>query len=187
MNHFEAAFNRLILIEGGYSNDPADSGGRTMYGITERVARRNGYKGNMASLPLEVAQQIYRAQYWDTLALDAVAARSRPSVAEELFDTAVNCGVAVAGTFLQRCLNALNRQEQYYSDIVADGLIGPATLGALSAYVSRRGIDQGVLVLLRMLNALQGERYIALAEKREKDEEFIYGWFLHRVKIEEGN
>ncbi|MCE2646464.1 MAG: hypothetical protein LW835_14895, partial [Burkholderiaceae bacterium] len=31
---FAAAFARLIAVEGGYVNDPADSGGRTNWGIT---------------------------------------------------------------------------------------------------------------------------------------------------------
>jgi len=35
--------------------------------------------------------------------------------------------------------------------------------------------------LYKMLNALQGAYYIELAERREKDEDFIYGWFKHRV------
>ena len=35
--------NHIIEIEGGYVNDPNDSGGETNYGVTEKVARDNGY------------------------------------------------------------------------------------------------------------------------------------------------
>ena len=36
-------------------------------------------------------------------------------------------------------------------------------------------------VMLRMLDAQQGAFYMDLAERRPKDERFVYGWFLHRV------
>jgi lysozyme family protein len=178
---FDAAFQKVVMVEGGYSDNPADSGGRTMYGITEVVARRNGYRGEMKTLPLETAKAIYRAQYWDLLRLDDVSAASA-QLAEELFDTAVNCGVGIAGTFLQRSLNALNREQADYQDIEADGLVGPATLSALRAFLSRRGAN-GVTVLLRALNGLQAARYIELSERRQKDEAFVFGWLLNRVKI----
>lgn len=178
---FERAFREQIPIEGGYSDNPRDSGGQTMYGITEAVARRNGYRGAMRDMPLETARQMYKAQYWDLVRLDGVNALSA-ALAQELFDIAVNSGPSVAGRFLQRALNALNNKQQYYSDLVVDGIVGPATLAALRAYLDRRGTI-GETVALRALNALQGARYISLAERREKDEEFVYGWILKRVVI----
>lgn len=178
---FDLAFARVLGIEGDFSDDPADSGGATRFGITEQVARAHGYKGDMRELPLETAKQIYRRDYWDRLSLDAVARLSFP-IAEELFDTAVNCGQGVAGTWLQRCLNALNRQQKDYPDVVVDGVVGPRTVEALGAYLAHRK-QHGEKVLLRALNALQGAHYISLAEKRAKDEAFVYGWFLNRVVI----
>jgi hypothetical protein len=32
-----------------------------------------------------------------------------------------------------------------------------------------------------MLNSLQGSSYVEIAERREKDEKWIYGWFKNRV------
>ena len=58
--------------------------------------------------------------------------------------------------------------------------MGPSTLKALNAYLTKRG-TQGELVLLRALNCLQGAFYIELVERRYKDEVFIYGWLLNRV------
>ena len=37
----------VIGREGGYSNHPADRGGPTRWGVTEAVARANGYRGDM--------------------------------------------------------------------------------------------------------------------------------------------
>lgn len=176
---FERAFHDVVMVEGGYANDPSDSGGKTMWGITEAVARRNGYQGEMRNMPLEKAKAIYWSQYWDLLRLDGVDALSA-AIAHELFDTAVNCGVGVAGVFLQRALNAFNRQQTLYPDIAVDGLIGPGTLHAFRAYMQGRGTE-GETVMLRALNSLQGERYIRLAEQREKDERFVFGWFSKRV------
>src|SRR3546814_19936588 len=80
-------------------------------------------------------------------------------VAEELFDTGVNMGPAVAVGFLQRALNALNRNGRDWADLAVDRSIGPATLGALRALLRVRG-QAGACVLVRAMNALQGARYI---------------------------
>lgn len=179
---FVESFARVIGIEGRYSNDPADSGGETMYGITVRTARAYGYQGPMALMPLSVAHSIYREVYWDRLRLDQVAALAGARVADELFDSAVNCGTETAGKWLQRCVNVLNQNATWWADIPVDGAVGRLTIDALTAFVARRG-REGCTVLLRMLNALQGAHYIALAEARQKDEKFVYGWVLNRVEI----
>ena len=57
--------NHVIEIEGGYVDDPSDSGGETNYGITKAVARRYGYAGHMRDLPREVAYQIYEANSFE--------------------------------------------------------------------------------------------------------------------------
>ncbi len=178
---FDSAFDELLGIEGDYSDDPADSGGATRYGITEAVARRHGYTGAMRLLPLAVAKDIYRADYWDSQQLDAIATLSRP-IAEEIFDTGVNCGIARAGEYLQAALNIFNRQGQDYPDLDVDGRIGNKTVEALGAFLALRKAA-GETALLRALNCQQGAFYIELAERREKDERFVFGWFLQRVRI----
>lgn len=178
---FDKSFREIVLIEGGFSDDPADSGGPTNYGITEAVARANGYTGDMDKLPLEFARFVYKAQYWDTMRLDDVSAMSG-RIAQELFDTSVNAGISRAGTFLQRALNVLNREQVDYNDVVADGVVGPVTIYALRAYLERRG-PSAELVMLRALNVLQGAFYIELAERRQKDERFVLGWLKNRIVI----
>jgi lysozyme family protein len=170
----------LIEREGGYVNHPADRGGPTCWGITEAVARAHGYRGAMRNLPRPEAAAIYRRLYWLRPRLDAVAERS-PAVAAELFDTSVNMGPAVAIAFLQRALSALNRNGGDYPDLTPDGRIGPATLAALDRFFSVRGRQSGETVLLRALDALQGERYIRLAERRPANEAFLYGWLTNRI------
>ena len=179
----EANVDRLIdaLIdrEGGYVNHPADKGGPTCFGITEAVARAHGYAGAMRGMPRSDAVAIYRRLYWLRPRLDDVAKRSA-RLAEELFDTGVNMGPAVAVTFLQRALTALNRNAKDYPDLTPDGRIGTVTLSALDTFLGSRG-PNGETVLLRALEALQGERYLRLAERRPANEAFLYGWLANRI------
>ena len=98
----------LIDREGGFVNHPADKGGPTCFGVTEAVARTHGYGGPMRHLPREEAAGIYKRLYWLRPRFDEIAKRS-PRLAGELFDTGANMGPAVAVTFLQRTLTALNR------------------------------------------------------------------------------
>lgn len=178
---FRSAVEKVLSVEGGYVNDPADSGGETNFGITVAVAMANGYAGPMVDMTRDQAIAIYKRQYWDIMRLDDVAELSQ-SIAHELFDTCVNMGAGVAGRFLQRALNALNREQRDYPDLTVDGLVGPASVSALRACLTRRGASAEV-VILRVLNALQGAFYIDLAERRQKDERFVFGWFLNRVVI----
>nr|WP_294849728.1 glycosyl hydrolase 108 family protein [uncultured Sphingomonas sp.] len=172
--------DELIDREGGYVHHPADRGGPTMFGITEAVARAHGYGGAMRALPRAEAAAIYRRLFWLRPRFDQVA-RRLPRVAAELFDTGVNMGPSVATTFLQRALTALNRNGKDYPDLTPDGRIGALTLAALEAFLAARGLRGGETVLLRALEALQGERYLRLAEKRPANEAFLYGWLANRI------
>jgi lysozyme family protein len=170
----------LIEREGGYVSHPADTGGPTCFGITEAVARAQGYAGPMRQLPRANAAAIYKRLFWLRPGFDQVSMRSA-AVAAELFDTGVNMGPAVAATFLQRALTALNRNGKDYADLTPDGRIGARSLAALDAFLAVRGQSSGETVLLRALEALQGERYLRLAERRPANEAFLYGWLANRI------
>lgn len=175
----ETYITALLVREGGYVDHPADRGGKTNWGITEQVARAFGYHGDMRDMPRSVARTIYVERYWDATGFSQVNEYST-SIAEELLDTGVNMGPAVAARFLQRALNVLNNEGKHYPDIVADGNIGRMTLAALRAYISARGKDAHI-VLLRALNAQQVIRYFEIAEGRPSQEAFVHGWLLHRT------
>ena len=114
---FDEAFHELLGHEGGYSNHSQDPGGATMWGVTERVARANGYKGSMRELPVEKAKEIYKKDYWDAVQADILPDELRYTI----FDAAVNSGPVQAIKWLQACLNV----EQV-------GVLGPKTKAALS-------------------------------------------------------
>lgn len=116
--NFDEAFDRLIGHEGGYANHPSDPGGETMWGVTARVARANGYQGDMRALPRDLAKAIYRKVYWLAVKADQLPERVRFDV----FDAAVNSGTTQAAKWLQRAVG-----------VTDDGSIGPATLTAANA------------------------------------------------------
>lgn len=175
----ESMIDTTIGKEGGYSDHPADRGGPTRWGITQAVARANGYKGDMRSLPRETAVAIYRQIYAIRPGFAAVA-EIDPAVGEELFDTGVNMGPAIPALWFQQCLDGLNDGGRPYGDIKEDGDIGTATLSAFRAYRKARGVEASK-VMLKALNCLQGARYVELARNRSANEAFLYGWLRTRV------
>jgi len=171
--------DEVIGREGGFSDHPADRGGATRWGITEAVARAHGYRGDMRGFPREEAVAIYRRIYWIRPGFDRIIGVA-PDVAAELFDTGVNMGPGVAVGFLQRALNALNRGATDYPDLAPATRIDDATFDALKRFLARRA-PHGEAVLVKALDALQGERYLHLAERRPANEAFLYGWLANRL------
>ncbi|KRA83063.1 glycoside hydrolase family 108 protein [Altererythrobacter sp. Root672] len=169
-----------LVREGGYVDHPSDPGGATKYGITQRVARANGYSGPMRDFPIALARDIYRREYVEKPGLLGIA-EIDPHVAEEVIDSGVNVGPKRAKLWFQQALNLLNRRGQDYADISEDGAIGPATLGAFRALRRRRGEAEARELMLKALNGLQFAHYFALARGNARFEDFMAGWLDNRV------
>lgn len=118
MKSVETIIDDVLRREGGYVNHPADRGGATNRGITQRTystwrSRHGlGYR-DVKEMPDDDARDIYREEYWDA----AKCAQLPAAVREIHFDAAVNHGVSRAARLLQEALR-----------IKADGVIGPVTL-----------------------------------------------------------
>lgn len=112
---FPRALEVVLKLEGGYSDDPRDSGGKTQYGITEKVARAFGYSGEMRNLTKQTAAEIYKQGYWLNCKCDQLPY----PLSLYVFDCAVNQGSDAAKKLLQAALN-----------VKQDGLIGSVTLAA---------------------------------------------------------
>jgi lysozyme family protein len=181
MRTVDQIIDDVINREQGYVNNPKDRGGPTNWGITERVARDAGYKGDMKDLPRATAHAILKDRYHIAPGFNRVAKLSNP-LAEVLTDAGVLCGQATAAKWLQRLLNVFNREGKSYPDIIADGLIGGATIAALGEYLDSRQKD-GEKVLIRGINCLLGAHFISISESRTANEEFTFGWILNRVTI----
>ena len=170
MYPIDLVIDDVIAREGNSISHAADKGGPTRWGIGAAVARRFGYMDQMEKLPRDVAAAIHKQQYWLAPGFDQVA-RPAPNLAVELFNTGVNIGTATAIGFLQRALNALNRNALDYNDTTVDHTIGNATRHGASAKT----------VLTKAIDALQGAHYVILAEARPSQEAFLYGWLANRI------
>lgn len=177
--NYDKIISDIVDKEKGFVDNPSDRGGPTRYGITEAVARFNGYSGKMEDLPRTLANSIYKMRYIVTPKFDQIVLCSS-LVGEELIDTGVNMGPAVAATFFQRLLNAFNAQGSKYADLFVDGRIGPATIQAFKQYVAWRK-DEGEIVFTKALNHIQGSRYLDIAEGNQSQEDFFYGWIKNRT------
>jgi lysozyme family protein len=185
MKTIEDIISGVIQREGGgkYTNNPADKGGPTKFGITlatlQRWRKRPVTAADVEALTESEARQIYRHLFVIepnfTLVLDI-----NVEIGIEVVDTGANMGPGVAATFLQRILNVFNARAKFYPDLKVDGNVGPATAAALRSYIAKRGAE-GIAVMLKQLNHLQGARYQELAEKREENEDFVYGWIRERA------
>jgi len=175
----EKVIANVILTEKGYVDHADDTGGETNFGITVAVARDFGYMGEMIDMPRSVAEAIYEHEYWTKPRLNLIEQFSY-AIAEEVFDSGVNCGQVTAILWLQRALNALNKKQALYKDIKVDGVLGFGTQVALKAYLNRRSLH-GEHVMLQALNCLQGEHYLSISENNEGNESFIFGWLKNRV------
>lgn len=185
----EQIINNIITTEGGYVNDPSDSGGATCWGITEAVAREWGYSGDMYSLPKQTAYDIYFKKYVTDVGFDKVAELS-DAIAYELIDMGVSIGVAYPEKWLRQCLNLFNNGGTYYSDIpeplsnessIAKATRRANTLNSLRSFLAKRG-KEGEGVMIKALNCLQGARYLEVATQYPKNEKYVYGWLKNRVK-----
>jgi lysozyme family protein len=105
VDNFEKALAVTLQQEGGFSNDAADHGGRTMRGITQREynawRRRSGQPAaDVKTITQDELREIYRQSYWD-----AVSAGKLPAGLDlAVFDYAVNSGPARAIRALQQVL-----------------------------------------------------------------------------------
>ena len=180
MSRFEECFKQVLNIEGGYSDNPNDKGGKTNYGITEATLNA-AYKAGLVKhndikkLTVDEAKTIYKANYWDKCKCDMLPAPLDYLV----FDAAVNHGVGGSGKLLQKSINRCMKTNA----VAVDGAIGPLTLNALTAYLSKYKSDCTFpLELICHVFLLERvELYNSIIAKDSTQKDFIHGW-LNRVR-----
>ena len=167
MERFERIFDYLLRVEGGYSDNKNDKGGKTKFGIIEEEARDFGYKGNMQDLTKDFAKNIYLKKYYLGNKLDKVI---NDKVALSICDWAVNSGRNGTKN-VQIAINQLTN-----ANLDVDGIIGNKTLEALNS------IDPGKF--LEVYHNLQRIYYKGKVEADRTQEGFLTGW-LNRVQRKE--
>lgn len=190
MANFEIAYDITMKNEGGYSNDPVDSGGETFKGISRKNhpswsgwVLLDGMKKQI-NFPKSAlldnvlcgkVKEFYKKMFWDVYALDSFSSQS---IANEMFDTGVNMGTVKAAKFLQTAINKLNKGGSVCKNLVVDGKVGPGTIEAMNACIKAKGDTY----LYKVMNILQGSFYIDIMDNNESQEKYAYGW-LDRVEF----
>ncbi len=117
MDSFEKCLDMVLKSEGGFVNDPHDSGGMTNLGVTARVwsdyTKKPATEAVIRALTKVDVAPLYRKYYWDVTRCSALP----DGVDYLVFDMAVNMGVGKAARILQEALG-----------VKEDGMIGMKTL-----------------------------------------------------------
>lgn len=153
----------VIEREGGFTDDPADSGGATHFGITAtalgawRMLGRKATRAEVAAMSRAEAEAIYRARY-----VEPFADITDDALRVQLIDFGVLSGLLAAKKALQRAVN-----------VDEDGILGLQTFDALAALPD--------VVVRRLLVAARCRVLSDLAEQRPKDRKWIRGWIKRAV------
>ena len=174
---FNSAFQITMGNEGGYANNPADSGGETYKGIAknywpnwegwpavDQAISTHPQKINTtlaANNELQIqVQAFYKQNFWDTISLDHLNGQQ---LANQLFDTAVNMGVGIATRTLQQAVNNIIPGK-----LTVDGRIGPETLDAVNGLPQEEVYNQVI--------ALRKQRYINILQQHPAMAQFRNSW-----------
>ena len=123
IENLDKAIEHMLKEEGGYVNHPADPGGRTNLGVTQKVWEEwVGHpvdEKQMRELTKADVVPLYQRKYWN-----ACRCSELPSGLDLcLYDTSDNSGPGLAVKLLQSCLG-----------VAVDGAIGPNTIAAANQF-----------------------------------------------------
>ncbi len=169
-DYFDRAFSYTIGNEGSFSNDAADSGGATRWGITRHDASRWYNRpvsvDEMRTFPIETAKEIYSAWYWRPLSCDKILVSG---VAVAMFDIGLVRGIGVPPNYAQQICN------KYGAKLAEDGHIGPLTLKAINL------INPDVFIEEFSLKARNG--FLAIVARNPTQVVFIKGWLARAKRL----
>jgi lysozyme family protein len=172
MANFSISFNLTMGAEGGYANNPADSGGQTYKGVARnynpkwsgwaivdsilatKPANINAALGANAQLQADI-QQFYLINYWNANSTGSI---NDQQIANQVFDTSVNMGVGRSAEFLQQA-----------AGVTVDRVIGPHTLAAVNAANPQ--------TLYNKFIALRKQYYQNIIANNPSQAQFKNSWF----------
>lgn len=177
MSNFDFAVKHTLEAEGLFVNHPNDPGGKTKYGVTERMWTEYwAEEFGQTDTPCPAIETITRAHaiaffkdvFWDALRLDRV---KNKYIAAEIFDSAVNMGAGDAVKFLQRAINFCRLPG--WGQIKVDGALGPVTRNA----ADRLANEGHIIPLIKAMNGFQFAHYVG-----EDNPHMSRGW-MRRINI----
>lgn len=145
MAKFEIAESITGRNEGGYANNPADTGGETYAGIARnhwpkwegwnvidhiklqygRAAKTINYHASKHAVLNKMISDFYKENFWNRNRLDTITDQQ---LANTVYDFGVNSGTGRAAKFLQQAAN-----DTGLVTLTVDGAVGPKTIAAINA------------------------------------------------------
>ncbi len=169
MAEFKKAYEKMLIHEGGYVNDPDDPGGETYKGVSRKIHSKwdgwmivdtlkiqSGFPANLekdAGLQ-QMIEDFYQTMFWDSIRGDKIESQL---IAESIFDFGVNAGIRTSVILAQMAVDA-----------AADGIIGPKTLAALNSSDEEKFLAEFTIAKIA--------RYINIVKKRPASKKYFYGW-----------
>ena len=127
---FNQAIKKILANEGGYVNNPNDSGGETNFGISKRSYPNVDIK----SLTQDEAIEIYHKDYWLKYNLHKFESCR---LQYKLFDLTINAGNKAAIRCLQNALRCISNNED---KLLVDGILGKNTFESYYRYSKNEGL-----------------------------------------------
>jgi lysozyme family protein len=167
MASFEGFASKVLHLEGGFVDHPADKGGPTKYGVILSTWKQYGYdKDNdgdidaddVKELSEDDARYVAKKVFWDFFKADAIAVQS---IAEFIVDWGYNSGRVLVAKKVQKLLN-----------LVADGAIGTMTLNAINSAIPK--------TLFESLKEARKNFIEAIVKERPSQKVFYKGW-MNRI------
>lgn len=180
MAEFKKILEETLLNEGGFSDDPNDNGGMTLFGIArnknpqwagwrevDQIIKSNGWNSKnddhwsliaKACKRIEGVEAFYRINFWNKMKGEYIFANS---IAQTIFDYGVNTGMKTAVKNVQRTLK-----------IIDDGDFGPKTLEALNKFIMNESLYKWSeeFTLRKLL------RYVKIVTNESENIKYMFGW-----------
>lgn len=160
--------------DGGYTNNPDDTGGPTNWGVTSKELVNSFPDTDVRDLTLSKAYGIFKRRYYDKAGAKVIIL-THPPLAEAITNFAIHAGHNRAVKKLQFILNLQNNKGKLWDDIVEDGIWGSGTAKAYASYLAKRG-ETGKRILMSEYLIAIGAFYHDIVNAREKNETFAFGW-----------
>lgn len=161
MANYKEIIPFILKAEGGWVNDPSDSGGETNKGITYSTWK--SFYGDTHERFMKMFQddwnQIFKTLYWDKIKGDDINSQRLANI---LVDWVWGSGFAYPPAHLQIILNEMG------NNLTVDGSIGKMTIQALNKVNEQKLWDRLVKDRFDFLDDI--------VKKNPKNQKFLQGW-----------
>lgn len=164
----DKALDYLLEEEGGWSNHKHDTGGATMYGVTQGTynawrKKKGRTQQSVSKITHEEARELYESEYWNAASCDKLPW----PISYLCFDAAVNSGPKRGKEWVQAGLG-----------VRVDAAVGPGTIAAAKAAVD----DSDAGKILAIVDA-RATFLARLIQGKPTQADFLLGWWRRTLRV----